>query len=103
MAETLRCVRRKGLVAARYGGDEFVLAWRAGESSDLSRAEQELAAACQKENLSRPLPEQIFFSWGSFCCRDTERLSPEAFLREADARMYRQKSAKNRDACPGTP
>lgn len=102
MAEAIRGVRRKGLVAARYGGDEFVLAWRA-EAEGTGQVERELAAAGERVNRIHPGPERISFSWGGFCCRDIDRLSPAAFLGEADKRMYRHKSAKSGAAVQGTP
>lgn len=71
-----------------------MLAWRA-EAEGTGRVEQELAAAGERANRTRPGPEQISFSWGGFCAATPTGLSPAAFLGEADKRMYRHKSAKS--------
>lgn len=63
MAEAIRGVRRKGLVAARYGGDEFVLAWRA-EAEGTGQVERELAARRGKGKPHPPRPRADLIQLG---------------------------------------
>lgn len=94
----LREITRRNLVAARYGGDEFILAWLSADGRDLPEAERELAAAQERVNRAKPPNERIGFSTGRFRCRDDEGLTAEGFIRELDRRMYRcKKGKKQRD------
>ncbi len=94
LAGMLREIKRKNLVAARYGGDEFILAWPSADGRDLPGAESELAAAQERINRAKPPNERIGFSTGRFRCRDDEGLTAEGFIRELDRRMYRCKKGK---------
>lgn len=97
-AEVLKKIRRKELVPARYGGDEFVLVWQAETESDLEQAARELAAAKARVNALKPAHERAEFSVGLFCCRDDAGYTAEGFLKEADSRMYQEKQKKKQGA-----
>lgn len=94
LAEIIKSVRRKDIVSARYGGDEFVMLWRSRDAGDIARVEQKLLAASAQVNGARPVQERISFSMGVFCCRDDAGLSEGDFLRELDTEMYRSKNEK---------
>lgn len=94
MVEILRTFRRKELVAARYGGDEFVLIWQAEGEADLEQAARELLTEKARVNELKPDYERAEFSMGMFCCRDNAGYDAESFLKEADERMYQEKNRK---------
>lgn len=101
LGKAIGLVRRKGLVSARYGGDEFLLVWLSEDARAMAEVEGALLAAKAQVNRSMPEQERIDFSVGRFCCRDNEGLTAEDFLWEIDASMYRRKNAKKN--MPGPP
>ncbi len=92
MAEVIRRSERKGMVATRYGGDEFVVIWRDGEKRAtglLRRLEQARTAL----NSQSGGGGQLSFSTGSLCC-ERGALGVGEFLQLLDEEMYRVKNAK---------
>ena len=94
LAGILKEVRRRELVSARYGGDEFVLVWLSEDGRDLPAVERALTASKERVNGTRPPHERIEFSVGTFCCRDRDALTPQDFLKKIDEQMYRSKNRK---------
>lgn len=94
LAKAIGMVRRKGLVSARYGGDEFMLVWLAEDARASAEVERALLSAKAQVNRAKPEQERIDFSMGRFCCRDNGGLTAEDFLRELDADMYQRKYEK---------
>ncbi|MBQ9211500.1 MAG: GGDEF domain-containing protein [Clostridia bacterium] len=79
--------------AARYGGDEFLLAWQAREGGgsvepmDLAREVNELLAAKTAE-LKKPY--HLSISMGYVRCEDRE-ISLNDYIRRADENLYEEK------------
>lgn len=95
-AEILRQIKRRDIIAARYGGDEFILIWRAKERSDISAVTQSLLAAKERICAGKPEKEKIEFSTGCFDCRDDEKITIADFLTNIDEAMYQSKKEKQR-------
>lgn len=98
MAEVIRRSERKGMVATRYGGDEFVVVWRDGEERTeglLRRLEQARTAL----NSQPGGGGQLSFSTGSLCC-EREGMDAGDFLQRLDEEMYRVKNAKKQGGAP---
>lgn len=94
MGSMLQEIKRRGIVRARYGGDEFVVIWRTNRENDSQRVEKNLYEIRDKINASRPESDRVFFSLGRFECPDTSPQGYEDFFKEMDDRMYRNKSEK---------
>ena len=94
LAGMIREIRRKDLISARYGGDEFLLIWLSKDGRDIPQVVHRLEAAKARINQAKPEQERIEFSTGQFCCRDSAGLTAEEFLRETDERMYQRKKEK---------
>lgn len=77
---------------ARYGGDEFVLAWRPQKDSDidpetlLGEIRDQFTEACKNDNK----PYEITFSCGCVRCTDPKK-TVASYMKEADEKMYRNK------------
>ncbi|MBU5418571.1 GGDEF domain-containing protein [Acetanaerobacterium sp. MSJ-12] len=99
MAEVIRRSERKGMVATRYGGDEFVVVWRDGEEriGDLLRRLEQARTALNGQSSGEG--GQLSFSTGSLCC-ERGGLDVADFLRRLDGEMYRVKNAKKQGVSP---
>nr|WP_302467879.1 GGDEF domain-containing protein [Bittarella massiliensis (ex Durand et al. 2017)] len=99
MAEVIRRSERKGMVATRYGGDEFVVVWRDGEEriGDLLRRLEQARTALNGQSSGEG--GQLSFSTGSLCC-ERGGLNVADFLRRLDGEMYRVKNAKKQGVSP---
>lgn len=100
LAEMIRAIKRRDIVAARYGGDEFLLIWLSKDGKDLSEIEQSLLAAKTRINDAKPEQEKIEFSLGRLCCRAGDGLTADTFLEKIDREMYRsKKEKKQKNSC----
>ncbi len=78
--------------ASRYGGDEFVMAWRPSKTEEVDPHELledirgRLSEACKKGKK----PYEISFSCGFIRCEDPKRTFA-SYLKEADEIMYQNK------------
>lgn len=97
LAETIKSLKRKDIISARYGGDEFVLIWLSQNGDDVSVVKQSLESNRIKLNELYPKHEKIDFSMGGFCCHDSEPLTAEDFLRQMDRKMYQAKNQKKKN------
>ena len=87
------CIRHSDF-AARYGGDEFVLATQAG--NDIQRLMDRIQKAIDVQNEKRARPYQIYMSYGYDVYTTNSGQSIQNFLAIIDAKMYRQKEERKR-------
>lgn len=92
----IKAVRRRDMIAARYGGDEFILIWLSNDASAVFQAAENLTAEKQRINNMKPPAEKIDFSTGAFSCCDKECPDAAWFLKEIDNRMYACKKEKRK-------
>jgi diguanylate cyclase (GGDEF)-like protein len=87
------CVRYSDF-AARYGGDEFVLA--AKEEHDIKRVMERIQVAIDLQNEKKVRPYCIQISYGYDVFTPNSGQSIETFLRHIDTLMYKHKAEKRR-------
>ncbi|WP_010253969.1 GGDEF domain-containing protein [Treponema primitia] len=87
------CIRNSDF-AARYGGDEFVLA--AKKESDVIRLMERIQQAINNQNEKKVRPYTIQISYGYDVFIPNSGQSIEAFLSHIDNLMYKHKAAKRR-------
>lgn len=101
VSEVLRKSAPNGSVVARYGGDEFVMAWVPGKgpavADVLRRLERNLADANRRE----PPNRQISFSAGALDCPIGDACRFEDFIACLDTRMYQAKRLRKSKAVAG--
>jgi diguanylate cyclase (GGDEF)-like protein len=93
------CIRHSDF-AARYGGDEFVLATEA--EYDIKRLMHRIQSAIDQQNEKRIRPYQIYISYGYDVYTTKSDESIYTFLARIDARMYRQKERRKRNGIPSS-
>jgi diguanylate cyclase (GGDEF)-like protein len=93
------CIRHSDF-AARFGGDEFVLATEA--EYDIKRLMNRIQAAIDQQNEKRIRPYQIYISYGYDLYTTKSGESIYTFLSRIDARMYRQKERRKRNGIPSS-
>ena len=77
--------------AARYGGDEFVIAWMPEEKNADVRAIPDMISSLLKQSCEKQgKPYQLGVSWGCAVCTDPS-VSAAAYIREADVSLYEMK------------
>jgi diguanylate cyclase (GGDEF)-like protein len=87
------CIRHSDF-AARYGGDEFVLATQ--KESDITRLMERIQQAIDNQNEKNVRPYKIQISYGYDMFTPNSDQSIEAFLSHIDSLMYKHKAAKRR-------
>ncbi len=89
-----RCVRTNDYVT-RYGGDEFCLILDVSTDAGLNRVVDRIESALNALNQSGAQPVKLSFSMGYqvYSCED--RMPPEAFLKQVDMLMYKDKRSKS--------
>ncbi|MCL2068119.1 MAG: GGDEF domain-containing protein [Treponema sp.] len=85
------CIRHSDF-AARYGGDEFILAAKA--DSDIQRIIDRITESIDTQNSKRIRPYQLYFSYGYDIYSTNSGLSIHDFLNQVDLKMYRQKEER---------
>lgn len=94
-ARVLEANCRRSDVAARFGGDEFILLLpRTGEAEARSvagRIQREFRALAQGEVDAKRLPRGVSMSVGLACLPRTNAVSPEQLVAAADHALYRAK------------
>jgi diguanylate cyclase (GGDEF)-like protein len=87
------CIRRSDF-AARYGGDEFVLATRA--ENDIQRLMERIkdAIAVQNQKKIRPYSLEISYGYDVFTTGGDQSI--DEFLVHVDSLMYKDKAERRR-------
>jgi diguanylate cyclase (GGDEF)-like protein len=96
MAAIIKSSIRVSDFAARYGGDEFVLAVR--KESDIARLMERIQQVIDNQNDKKVRPYKIQISYGCGVFTPNSGQSIEVFLSDIDSLMYKQKAAKRRGA-----
>ena len=83
--------------AARYGGDEFVWAWRPIKNGDVDpeMVIEDISHRVKAECIAMKKPYVISLSIGYVICTEPER-SVVSYLKEADRKMYAYKQGHHR-------
>lgn len=94
LSAIIRASEPKEAVSARYGGDEFIIAWNAGDGPMASEVIARLEAGKAKAN-EHPAPwGSIDFSVGAIECAAFDCDGADSFLRQLDESMYEEKRRK---------
>jgi diguanylate cyclase (GGDEF)-like protein len=91
------CIRHSDF-AARYGGDEFVLATEA--EYDIKRLMNRIQATIDQQNKKRIRPYQLYISYGYDVYTTKSDESIYSFIARIDGRMYRQKEKRKKNGIP---
>ncbi|MDR3130949.1 MAG: GGDEF domain-containing protein [Treponema sp.] len=94
MAAIIKGSLRSNDFAARYGGDEFVVAARA--DSDINRIMERIQSAISSQNSKNLRPYKIEISYGIGVFTTKCDQSIEAFLAYIDSQMYKHKAERCR-------
>jgi diguanylate cyclase (GGDEF)-like protein len=87
------CIRHSDF-AARYGGDEFILATRA--EHDIEKIIFRIQESIDNQNAKKLRPFTLEMSYGCDVFVTNSNRSIESFLKHVDAVMYRQKAERKR-------
>jgi diguanylate cyclase (GGDEF)-like protein len=94
MAAIIKSCTRHTDFAARYGGDEFILAAKA--DSDINRLMARIQGAIDNQNEKNLRPYKIEISYGMDVFTTHSGQSIEAFLAHIDSLMYKHKAERRR-------
>jgi diguanylate cyclase (GGDEF)-like protein len=94
MAAIIKGSLRTNDFAARYGGDEFVIAAKAG--SDINRIMERIQTAIDNQNSKNLRPYKIEISYGVGVFTSQSGQSIEKFLAHIDGLMYKHKAERHR-------
>jgi diguanylate cyclase (GGDEF)-like protein len=89
------CIRRSDF-AARYGGDEFVLATRV--ENNIEKLMERIQQAITIQNEKKIRPYQIEMSYGCDVYTTGQNQSINEFLTHIDTLMYKQKGERRRSS-----
>jgi diguanylate cyclase (GGDEF)-like protein len=77
--------------AARFGGDEFVIAWMPEEkNADTALIPKTVSSLLKESCREKGKPYELSVSWGCAVCTDPS-VSAAAYIKEADAGLYEMK------------
>jgi diguanylate cyclase (GGDEF)-like protein len=93
------CIRYSDF-AARYGGDEFVIATEA--ENDIQRIMVRIQDGIDEQNEKRERPYQLYISYGYDVYTTKSGESVYAFLAKIDTLMYAQKARRKRRGIPSS-
>lgn len=96
VADIMKGIKRKSMVSARYGGDEFIMIWLSRDGNDIAEVEKKLQTLKKRANESKPKRERIDFSLGSYCCSDSDYITADCFIKQIDDKMYQVKKEKTK-------
>ena len=91
MAQIIKASIRSSDFAARYGGDEFVIAIRAHH--DMQRLMERIECAVAARNDTTALPYKLCISYGFDCYTTHSNQNLAEFLEHIDQLMYEHKAA----------
>jgi diguanylate cyclase (GGDEF)-like protein len=89
-----RCVRANDYVT-RYGGDEFCLILDVSTDSGLKRVVDRIESNLNALNQTNAQPVKLSFSMGYQIYNCEDRMAPEAFVKQVDMLMYKDKRSKS--------
>ena len=77
--------------AARFGGDEFIIAWMPeGKYADTALIPNTVSSLLKESCKEKGKPYELSVSWGCAVCTDPS-VSAAAYIKEADAGLYEMK------------
>lgn len=95
VAEILGNLKNSDIETSRYGGDEFLIAWKAKSPSELGEVTREIEAARDEVNRSGKTVTGVHFSIGGECASN-HSLTREEFMQVMDKNMYCKKQEIDR-------
>jgi diguanylate cyclase (GGDEF)-like protein len=93
MAAAIKSSIRHSVMAARYGGDEYVLV--TGSNDNIQDAIDRIEEALEKQNLLHSRPYQLYMTYGYDIYTTNSGRSVQDFLDHVESLMYRYKEAKS--------
>lgn len=94
LADLVRRSMPQSAVAARYGGDEFVIAWSADHGPHADQVLEQLEGLRTVANEHPATWGELEFSVGALCCLRDECPGQAQFMEQLDQAMYSEKRSK---------
>lgn len=91
VATVLRHLQWPGAVAARIGGDEFLVFLPACNTEGATRTMQEIEKSLAEQNRANGTPYEAAMSGGIYVCKLTPGMTLDQCIMESDRRMYYNK------------